>query len=204
MFIVLRPTTAEIRTRELATKPQTNERSCLWFSFLMPDWLFFCKTIAFQKYFSCSQFSRFDCNISLQDLVHTRLYGNKRAKWTIKMRNSFPVSATGPETLWCLCLWQLTSLPCKKQALPEELNKADCCQYLQHLSVLLRHCTGFYGKQRKIERLTSKTWHNVFRTNRISYFLEKSTSLKDSCSCNKNMTSSCILNQRCVPGFNQN
>ena len=150
MFIVLRLITAKIRTHELATKPQTNKRSCLRFSFLMPDWLFSSKTIAFQKYFWCSRFSRFDCNISFQDLFHTRLYANKRAKWTIKMTNSFPVSATGPETLWCRSFWELTSLPCKKQALPEELNKADCCQYLQHLSVLLKHCTGFYGKRRKI------------------------------------------------------
>ena len=118
------------------------------------------------------------------------------------MRNSFPVSATGPETLWCLCFWELTSLPCKKQALPEELNKADCCQYFQHLSVLLKHCTGFYGKQRKIER---QVRHDImYWTNRISYFLEKGISLKDSCSCNKNMTSSCILTQRRVRGFNQN
>ena len=29
----------------------------------MPDWLFSCNTIIFQKYFCCSQFSRFDCNI---------------------------------------------------------------------------------------------------------------------------------------------
>ena len=151
MFIVLWPITAKIRTCELATKPQTNWRSCLWFSFLMTDWLFSCRTIVFHKNFWCSRFSRFDCNISFQDLVHTRLYGNERAKWTIKMRNSSPVSATGPETLWCLSFWELTSLPCNKQALPEELNKADCCQCLQHLSVLLKQCTGFYGKQRKIE-----------------------------------------------------
>ena len=36
---------SNIKTRELATKPQTNERSCLQFSFLMPDWLFSYKTI---------------------------------------------------------------------------------------------------------------------------------------------------------------
>ena len=34
-----------IRTRELASKPHTNERSCLQFSFLMHNWLFSCKTI---------------------------------------------------------------------------------------------------------------------------------------------------------------
>lgn len=41
IFIVLWPMTGKIKTCELATKPQTNWRSCLWFSFLMLDWLFF-------------------------------------------------------------------------------------------------------------------------------------------------------------------
>ena len=31
----------------------------------MPDWLFPCNTITFQKYFWCSQFSRFDCKSTL-------------------------------------------------------------------------------------------------------------------------------------------
>ena len=42
-------------------KSQTNQRSCLLFSFLTPDWLFSCNTITFQKYFYCSQISWFDC-----------------------------------------------------------------------------------------------------------------------------------------------
>ena len=36
---------------------QTNEHSCLRVRFLMPDWLFPCNTITFQKYFWCSWFS---------------------------------------------------------------------------------------------------------------------------------------------------
>ena len=62
MFIVLWPTTAKMRTCKLATKLQTNQRSCLQFSFFMSDWLFSCNTITFQKYFWFSWFSLFDCN----------------------------------------------------------------------------------------------------------------------------------------------
>ena len=95
--------------------------------------------------FWCSRFSWFDCNIFFQDLVHTRLYGNERGTLSLFLRQV--------QKPCDVCLFgKLTSLPCKKQALPEELNKADRCQHLQHLSVLLKHCTGFYGKQRKIER----------------------------------------------------
>ena len=49
-------------THKLATKPQTNQRSCLQFSFFTSDWLFTCNTITFQKYFWFSWFSLFDCN----------------------------------------------------------------------------------------------------------------------------------------------
>ena len=80
-----------------------------------------------------------------QDLVHTRLHGNERGTLSLFLRQV--------QKPCDVCLFgKLTSLPCKKQALPKELNKAYHCQYLQHLSVLLKHCTGFYGKQRKIER----------------------------------------------------
>ena len=61
MSIVLRPITAKIKTCKQATKPRTNSHSCLQFTFLMPDWLFSCTMITFQKYFWCSRFSRFDC-----------------------------------------------------------------------------------------------------------------------------------------------
>ena len=42
------------------TKPQ-NQKLISVLSFLKPDWLFPCYIIAFQKYFCCSRFSRFDC-----------------------------------------------------------------------------------------------------------------------------------------------
>ena len=58
MFIMLRPITAKIKTCGQATEPQTNQHSCLQFSFLTPDWFFSCTTITFQKYFRCSQFSQ--------------------------------------------------------------------------------------------------------------------------------------------------
>ena len=61
MFIVLPPITAKIRTRELATKLQTNQSSCLRFSFLNTDWLFSCETITFLKSFKFSQFSWSHC-----------------------------------------------------------------------------------------------------------------------------------------------
>ena len=61
-FIVLWPITAKMRTHKLATKPQTNQRSCLQVSFFTSDWLFTCNTITFQKYFWFSWFSLFDCN----------------------------------------------------------------------------------------------------------------------------------------------
>ena len=42
------------------TKPP-NQKLISVLSFLTPDWLFSCNTIAFQKYYCCSRFSRFDC-----------------------------------------------------------------------------------------------------------------------------------------------
>ena len=42
------------------TKPQ-NQKLISVLSFLKPDWLFPCNTIAFQKYFCCSRFSQLDC-----------------------------------------------------------------------------------------------------------------------------------------------
>ena len=62
MFIVLWPIKEKMRTCKLATKPQTNQHSCLQFSFFTSDWLFSCNTITFQKYFWFSRFSLFDCN----------------------------------------------------------------------------------------------------------------------------------------------
>ena len=48
-----------VNTREQTSKPQTNYRCCLRFSFLMPYWLFPHNTITFHKYFWCSRFCEF-------------------------------------------------------------------------------------------------------------------------------------------------
>ena len=48
-----------VNTREQTSKPQTNYRCCLRFSFLMPYWLFPHNTLTFYKYFWCSRFCEF-------------------------------------------------------------------------------------------------------------------------------------------------
>ena len=48
-----------VNTREQTSKPQTNYRCCLRFSFLMRYWLFPRNTITFHKYFWCSRFCEF-------------------------------------------------------------------------------------------------------------------------------------------------
>ena len=71
---------SKIRTRELATKPQTviNVLACrLVFSRLI---VFFSrKIITFQKYFWCSWFSRFDCKLAWDQAPHCGENGKKSA-----------------------------------------------------------------------------------------------------------------------------
>ena len=50
-----------VRTWKQTSKPQTNYRCCLRFSFLMPYWLIPPNTVTFYKYFWCSQFCEFHC-----------------------------------------------------------------------------------------------------------------------------------------------
>ena len=59
MLIVYWPITLKLRTRKQTTKPQTNYRSCLWFSFLAPQWQIPHNTITFHKHFWCSLFCEF-------------------------------------------------------------------------------------------------------------------------------------------------
>ena len=59
MLIVWWPITIMFRTCKQTSKPQTNYRCCLRFSFLMPYWLFPHNTVAFYKYFWCSRFCEF-------------------------------------------------------------------------------------------------------------------------------------------------
>ena len=59
MLIVYWPITIKFRIRKLTSKPQTNYRCCLRFSYLAPYWLISRKTITFHKYFWCSRFCKF-------------------------------------------------------------------------------------------------------------------------------------------------
>ena len=59
MLIVYWPITIKFRTCEQTSKPQTNYRCCLWFSYLAPYWLISRNTITFHKYFWCSRFCEF-------------------------------------------------------------------------------------------------------------------------------------------------
>ena len=69
LIIVLQPITAKIRTSELITKPQANYNyiQCSGFQFSFSH-LISRNTITFlQKYFWCSLFSWFDCNIQIRE-----------------------------------------------------------------------------------------------------------------------------------------
>ena len=70
MLIVYWPITIKFRTCEQTSKPQTNYRCCLWFSYLAPYWLISRNTITFHKYFWCSRFCEFHSKLKLS---HTLL-----------------------------------------------------------------------------------------------------------------------------------
>ena len=58
-LIVYWPLTIKFRIRKQTSKPQTNYRCCLRFSYLTPYWLISCNTITSHKYFQCSWFCKF-------------------------------------------------------------------------------------------------------------------------------------------------
>ena len=70
MLIVYWPITIKFRTREQTSKPQTNYRCCLLFSYLVPYWLISCNTITFNKYFWCSPFCEFHRNVIILLLIY--------------------------------------------------------------------------------------------------------------------------------------
>ena len=72
MLIVYWPITIKFRIGKQTSKPQTNYRCCLRFSYLTPYWLISRMTITFHKYFWCSQFCEF--------------HSNKLCRLTIKQR----------------------------------------------------------------------------------------------------------------------
>ena len=63
MLIVYWPISIKFRIRKQTSKPQTNYRCCLWFSYLAPYWLISRNTITFHKYFWCSRFFEFHSEI---------------------------------------------------------------------------------------------------------------------------------------------
>ena len=70
MLIVYWPITIKFRIRLQSSKPQTNYRCCLLFSYLVPYWLISCNTITFHKYFWCSWFCEFHSNIIILLLLY--------------------------------------------------------------------------------------------------------------------------------------
>ena len=59
MLIVYWPITIKFRIRKQTSKPQTNYRCCLRFSYLGHYWLISRNTVTLLKYFCCSQFCEF-------------------------------------------------------------------------------------------------------------------------------------------------
>ena len=70
MLDVYWPITIKLRICKQSSKPQTNYRCCLRFSYLGSYWLIYGNTITFHKYFWCSQFCEFHSNIILLFTYH--------------------------------------------------------------------------------------------------------------------------------------
>ena len=64
------PITIKFRIRKKTSKPQTNYRCCLRFSYLAPYWLISRSKITFHRYFWCSRFCEFHskCEFGEQEL----------------------------------------------------------------------------------------------------------------------------------------
>ena len=73
MLIVYWPITIKFRTCEQTSKPQTNYRCCLWFSYLAPYWLISRNTITFHKYFWCSRFCEFHSKYTAWNIKQNRV-----------------------------------------------------------------------------------------------------------------------------------
>ena len=109
MFIVLWPVTAKIKTVELATKSQTNLRSCLQFSFLTPDWLFSWSTITFQKYFNCSWFSWSYRHYVWQQWQQKQQEPHKSDRFNEQKKTTLHMQ----HTLWCTLCYYCTTMTWK-------------------------------------------------------------------------------------------
>ena len=78
MLIVYWPITIKFRIHKQTSKPQTNYRCCLRFSYLVPYWLISRNTIAFHKYFWCSGFCEFH-NTFLFSIINSPFYWGHNA-----------------------------------------------------------------------------------------------------------------------------
>ena len=70
MLIVYWPITIKFRIHKQTSKPQTNYRCCLQFSYHAPYWLIPHNTITFHEYFWCSWFCEFHSNIIILLLLY--------------------------------------------------------------------------------------------------------------------------------------
>ena len=79
MLIVFPSITIKFRTRKQTSKPQTDYRFCLRYSFHVPYWLFPCNTVTFHKYFCIHCFESFvvtDFHVFLE-----RIYTDRHHYW---------------------------------------------------------------------------------------------------------------------------
>ena len=70
VLIVYWPITIKFRMRKQTSKPQTNYRCCLQFSYHAPYWLIPHNTITFHKYLWCSWFCEF--HSKLQNIIRNK------------------------------------------------------------------------------------------------------------------------------------
>ena len=70
VLFVYWPITIKFRMRKQTSKPQTNYRCCLQFSYLVPYWLIPHNTRTFLKYFWCSWFCEF--HSKLQNIIRNK------------------------------------------------------------------------------------------------------------------------------------
>ena len=69
MLIVYWPIRITFRIRKQTSKPQTNYRCCLRFSYLLPYWFTSHKTITIHKYFWCLRFCEFHSKIHKTTII---------------------------------------------------------------------------------------------------------------------------------------
>ena len=87
------PITIKFRIRKQTSKPQTNYRCCLQFSYLAPYWLISRNTITFHKYFWCSRLCEFHSNTVLYFALFFSLFlAFPLANWSVSFDNATATS----------------------------------------------------------------------------------------------------------------